>query len=281
MSQLRQMMMHDLEHARLAKDTQGRYLGTIERLAAFHQQSPGALTQDDIRAFVDHLEKSGIGPSRLSQHFGALQFLYRKTLARPAIVSFITRPRRPKRVPTVISAEEVELILKAFEKPKYRVLFATIYATGIRIQEACKLETRDIDGKRGLIHVRAGKGNKDREVMLSPRLLLLLRAYWKQERPTPPYLFTGYGTKRPLYPGVARKALRRASASAGLHDRRVTPHVLRHCFATHLLEAGTDLRVIQVLLGHESIETTTRYVSVSKTVLAGTQSPLDRLTSVG
>ena len=280
MSRLRQMMMHDLEHARLAKDTQERYVGTIERLAAFHRRSPDALNQDDLRAFVDHLEKSGIGPSRLSQHFGALRFLYCKTLALPEIVSFITRPRRPKRIPTVISAEEVERILKAFEKPKYRVLFATIYATGIRIQEACKLETRDIDAKRGVIHIRAGKGNKDREVMLSPRLLVLLRAYWKQERPTAPYLFTGC-TGRPVCARVARKALRRATASAGVHDRKVTPHVLRHSFATHLLEAGTDLRIIQVLLGHESIDSTTRYVSVSKTVLAGTKSPLDRLGSTG
>jgi integrase/recombinase XerD len=280
MSRLRQKMMHDLEHARLAKDTQERYVATIERLAAFHRRSPDALSQDDLRAFVDDLEKSGIGSSRIRQHFGALRFLYCRTLARPDVVSFLMYPKRRKRLPTVISAEEVERILNALESAKFRVLFATIYATGMRIREACNLETRDIDAARGVIHIRQGKGAKDRDVMLSSRLLRILRAYWRQERPTAPYLFTGK-SGRPLHPKVARRALELAAASAGVKDRRVTPHVLRHSFATHLLESGTDLTVIQTLLGHESIDTTAGYIRVSKTLLAKTQSPLDRLGSTG
>ena len=162
--------------------------------------------------------------------------------------------------------------------PKFRVLFSTIYATGLRISEACALETGDIDAAKGMVLVRHGKGDKERAVMLSPRLLAILRAYWRQERPPAPYLFVGR-TGRPLHVRVARKALRLAAASAGLG--RVTPHVLRHSFATHLLESGTDLRVIQVLLGHESIDTTTRYVRVSRTLLRNTQSPLDRLPKTG
>ena len=280
MSRLREKMMHDLELARLAKDTQERYVATIVRLAAFHHRSPEELGQDDIRAFIDHLGKSGIGPSRLIQHFGALKFLYSRTLARPEVVSFLKRPKRSQHLPVVISAEEVERLLRALELPKFRVLFTTMYATGMRIREACRLETRDIDAARGVIHVRQGKGAKDRDVMLSPRLLTILRAYWRQERPAAPYLFTGR-SGRPINPKVARNALALAAASAGLTGRRVTPHVLRHSFATDLLENGTDLRVIQVLLGHESIDTTARYVRVSKTVLTGTQSPLDRLGNTG
>jgi integrase/recombinase XerD len=279
MTQLRQRMMHDLQLARLAKDTQERYVGTIFQLAAFHRRSPADLGPDDIRAFVEHLEKSGIGPSRLNQHFSALRFFYGRTMARPDVVSFLTRPKRPKRVPAVISAEEVEGILRALESPKFRVLFATIYATGMRICEACKLETRDIDASSGAIHIRQGKGAKDRDVMLSPRLLGLLRAYWKQERPVAPYLFTSK-SGRPLHPKVGRRALELATARAGLKGRRVTPHVLRNSFATHLLESGTDLRTIQMLLGHESIDTTARYIGVSK-ALTNIQSPLDRLRTTG
>jgi integrase/recombinase XerD len=173
MTHLRQRMMHDLQLARLAKDTQERYVATIFQLAAFHLRSPAELGPDDVRAFVEHLERSGIGPSRINQHFAALRFLYCRTVARPDVVSFLTRPKRPMRVPTVISAEEVERILRTLESPKFRVLFATIYATGMRIREACKLETRDIDAARGAMHIRQGKGAKDRDVMLSPQLLRL------------------------------------------------------------------------------------------------------------
>lgn len=280
MSPLREKMMHDLQLAGLAKDTQDRYVGSIVRFAKFHRRSPADMGQDEVRAWVKHLGQSGIGPTRLNQHFGALKFLYRKTLARPEVVSFLSTPRRPQRLPTVISAEQVERLLEALELPKFRVLFTTMYAAGLRISEACRLETSDIDAARAVIDVRHGKGDKERLVMLSPRLLTIMRAYWRHERPTAPYLFTGR-TGRPLNPKVAREALRLATASAGLDRRKVTPHVLRHSFATHLLEGGTDLRVIQVLLGHESIDTTTRYVRVSKGLLANTQSPFDRLPKTG
>ncbi len=189
-------------------------------------------------------------------------------------MAFLSCPKRPQRLPTVISAEQVHQLLEALKLPKFRVLFTTIYATGLRISEGCALETRDIDAARRVIHVRQGKGNKDRLVMLSPRLLMILRAYWRKERPQAPYLFTGR-TGRPLNHEVARDALRLAAARAGLD--KVTPHTLRHSFATHLLDSGTDLRVIQVLLGHESIDTTTRYVRVSLPTLTKTQSPLDQL----
>ena len=276
---LRAKMMHDLQLAGLAKDTRARYIGSIVCLAKFHRCSPADLGQDEVRAWVEQLERSDIGPTRLNQHFCALKFLYRKTLGRPEVVSFLSTPRRTTQLPVVISAEQVDWLLWALEQPKFRVLFTTIYGAGLRISEGCALETHDIDAARAVIHVR-GKGGKERLVMLSPRLLVILRTYWRQERPPVPYLFTGRAG-RPLNPQVARDALRLAAASAGLDHRKVTPHVLRHCFATHLLEGGTDLRVIQVLLGHERIDTTMRYVRVSTAMLAKTQSPLERLPTTG
>jgi integrase/recombinase XerD len=280
MTTLREKMMHDLELARLAKTTRCTYLSTVTSFAEFHRRSPADLGQDEVRAWVKELEASGIGPSRLNVHFAALKFLYRKTLGRPEVVSFLSTPKCPKQLPVVISAEQVERLLEALELPKFRVLFTTIYAAGLRISEGCALETGDIDAARSVIVVRHGKGDKQRLVMLSSRLLTILRAYWHQERPAAPYLFTGR-EGRPLNPQVARDALRLAAATAGLDHREVTPHVLRHSFATHLLDAGTDLRVIQVLLGHEHIDTTTRYVRVSTAMLARTPSPLDRLPKAG
>jgi integrase/recombinase XerD len=276
MSVLRERMMHDLELARLAKDTCRVYLRAITKFAGFHRRSPADMGQDEVRAWVKHLEAGGISATQLNVTFAALKFLYRKTLARPEVVSFLSTPRRPKTLPVVISAEQVERLLGALELPKFRVLFTTIYATGLRISEGCALETGDIDAARRVIEVRHGKGDKQRLVMLCPRLLTILRAYWRQERPPAPYLFTGRAG-RPLNPQVARNALRLAAATAGLDRHKVTPRVLRSCFATHLLEGGTDLRVIQVLLGHERIDTTTRYVRVSTTLLARTPSPLEQL----
>jgi len=271
-------MIHDLRLAGLQEDTRTRYVSSIMWFAKFHWRSPAVLGQDEVRAWVAELEASEIGPSRLNQHFAALKFLYRKTLGRPEIVAFLSTPKRPLRLPTVLSATQVEQLLAALETPKFRVLFTTIYAAGLRISEGCTLETSAIDAARAVIHIRHGKGDKERQVMLSPRLLTVLRAYWQQERPPAPYLFTGR-TGRPLNPAVARGALRLAAKRVGLDQQQVTPHVLRHSFATHLLEGGTDLRVIQALLGHSSINTTTRYVRVSTTLLSQTPSPLERLST--
>jgi site-specific recombinase XerD len=233
------------------------------------------MDQDDLRAWVRRLEADGIGSSRLNQHFSALRFLFKRTLGRPEVVAFLSNRKRPKKLPPVLSAGEVVRVLEALEQPKFRVLFTTIYAAGLRISEACALQTSDIDAAREVIHVR-GKGDKERLAMLSPQLLTILRTYWRQERPPAPHLFAGH-KGRPLNPRVARTALRLAAASAGLHKRKVTPHVLRHSFATHLLDGGTNLRIIQVLLGHESIDTTARYLGVSTAMLRKTQSPLEQL----
>jgi len=277
MTTLREKMMQDLKLAGYAPKTQSLYLDAIGDLAKFCW-SPGELGQEQVRAWVQRLTESKVGPQRLRQHFAALKFLYGKTLGRPELVSFLSWPSDPERLPVVLSEQQVGQLLEALESPKYRVLFTTIYATGLRVSEACHLKTQDIDAARGVILVH-GKGNKERLVMLSPRLLAILRAYWRQERPRLPYLFTSR-TGRLQNADYARVVLKKACAKAKL-GKKVTPHVLRHSFATHLLESGEDLRVIQVLLGHANIQSTTRYAQVSAGLIRKTKSPLERLPKTG
>jgi site-specific recombinase XerD len=174
----------------------------------------------------------------------------------------------------VLDPGEVSRLLQAFREPKYRVFFTLLYATGLRLREACLLETRDVNAARGVIHVRHGKGGKERFAMLGRKLLEMLREYWKVVRPPTPWLFASRSSH--LNPEVARAAFKRAAAGAGLRTP-VSPRTLRHSFATHLLEAGTDVRIIQVLLGHASIRTTARYAHVSTETIAGIRSPIERL----
>jgi site-specific recombinase XerD len=275
MTKLREQMMQDLDLAGYVERTKRLYVNAIRNLAEFFRRSPDQLGQTEVRQWVEHLRKSGIGTQRLRQHFAALRFLYTKTLGRPEVTSFLSWPGDCEKLPVVLSEQEVDRLLRALSTVRMRVFCATLYAAGLRVNEACQLRTSDIDAARGVIHVRRGKGGKERLVMLSPRLLVILRKYWKQARPAKPWLFSG-GTGQPLLAEVARRALKRAALVAKL-DKRVTPHVLRHSFATHLLERGTDLRVIQVLLGHDSIRTTTRYARVSTELITKTQSPLERL----
>lgn len=269
-------MMKDLKLAGHAEGTRERYLGCVGDLAKHFWADPATLDREQLRSYVEHLaEHAGIGASRQKQHFAALNFLYKKTLGQPEMVSFLSWPKQPQPLPTVLSAEQVGRLLGELSEAKYRVLFTTVYGTGLRISEACHLETGDIDAARGVIHVRHGKGNKPRLVPLGEPLLGILRAYWKQQRPPAPWLFAS-NSGGPLRADTARQALGRASRRAGI-DKAVTPHTLRHSFATHLLDAGTELRVIQVLLGHDSIKSTTRYVQVSTGLIAKTKSPLERL----
>ena len=275
MSELRSRMMQDLDLAGYAVGTREVYVNSIRDLAKFFMRSPAELQQEHLRIWVRHLKQTKIGSQRLRQHFAALKFFYGKTLGRPQDTAFLSWPKDPDRLPLVLSAEQVRRLLDALETPRMRVFFTTVYATGLRIDEACRLETQDIDADRGVIHIRHGKGRRQRLVPLSPRLLTILRAYWKLERPAAPWLFAS-STGRHLSDDVARKALRLAADSAGI-DKKVTPHTLRHSFATHLLENGTELRIIQVLLGHRSLRTTAGYARVSTGLIAKVQSPLELL----
>ena len=275
MKSLRARLAYDLDLAGRSPSTRRIYLAAIQEFTAFQGHSPAESGQDDVRAWVRELGHRGLSTSRFRHHVSALKFLYARTLGRPSVVSFLASPKRKSVMPKVLAATELARILQALTEPKYRAFFALLYATGLRLGEACLLETSDIDAARGVVHVRHGKGRKERVVMLTPRTLGMLRTYWRFVRPPAPWLFASRRGGR-LNAEVARKALKEAAAAAGL-AKRVTPHVLRHTFATHLLEAGTDLRVIQALLGHESIRTTARYAHVSLEVISKTPSPFDRL----
>lgn len=275
MSILRDRLIQDLALAGYARNTQRVYAWAVHDFVRFVRRSVSEVGQEDVRRWVHELTRSGISPQRQRHHFAALRFLFTKTMYRPEVVSFLSWPSATSSLPIVLGREEIKRLLIALPHAVYRAFFTTIYATGLRISEACRLETQDIDAARQVVHVRHGKGGRDRTVMLGPRLLATLREHWRTERPPSPWLFASrWGG--PLNPNTARKALGHAAIIAGL-TKRVTPHVLRHSFATHLLEQGTDLRVIQVLLGHSSIATTTRYVYVSAALIGATASPLDLL----
>jgi len=215
-------------------------------------------------------------PGTIKGHLGAIRFLYGVTLGQPEVAASIIWPRQPRKLPDIPASSEVETVFGHVESLAYRAILMAAYGAGLRITEACRLTIPDLDTQRGLIHVRDGKRGRDRYVMLPKRLLEVLRAYWRQARPPGPQFFPGRGRTGVLTPGAVGKALKKAVVKAAL-TKRVTPHTLRHAFATHLLEAGTDIRTIQVLLGHSSIRSTAHYTQVSGRTIARTISPLDRL----
>jgi site-specific recombinase XerD len=207
-------------------------------------------------------------------YVAAFKFFYRVTVKRPEVVAEISYPKVPLKLPDVLSRDEVEVLLSKMRSLKYRALFMVAYGGGLRISEACGLRVGDIDRKRMMIHVRAGKGNKDRYVVLSPRLLESLEQYWRFAKPRGQWLFPGRYGDRPLTRHAANMALLRVLADRSI-KKHITPHSLRHAFATHLLEAGTDLRAIQILLGHCSITTTARYTHMTARHMGRMTSPLD------
>ena len=265
----------DLQMAGKAPGTIQQYLASIRGFEAFLGLGLDQACQDDIRRWVEHLRHQPIGPARLRCHYSALTFLYRKTLGQPEKVAFISMPRSEAPLPIVLTPAEVQRVLGAFTTAKYRTFCTLLYATGLRIREAALLETGDIDVMNQVIRVRHGKGGRERLVPLNRRLYATLRTYWAHERPSHPWLFTAKSGK-PICHETARRALLCASAVAGI-GKVVTPHMLRHAFATHLLEQGTDLRKIQVVLGHGSIRSTTIYTQVSAKEIASLKSPLEGL----
>jgi len=279
MTTVRKRMMQDLELAGYAPGTRSHYINAVRDFAEHHGRCPTKLGQEEVRQWVEHLGTKGLGSQRLRAHYAALRFVYGKTLGRPEVVSFLSSPKDRKRLPVVLSVEEVAQLLQQIEVFKYRIFCTTLYGTGLRLREACRILTRDIDAGRGVIHIRNAKGGKDRLVGLNPSLLELLRTYWRHERPAAPWLFDSR-TGNHFSGAPISKVLKKAALRAGI-EKRVTAHTLRHCYATHLIEEGTELRVIQVLLGHASIRTTTRYAQVSAKMIARTKSPLELLESKG
>ena len=275
MTPLRQRMLEDLRVRNYSPRTQEIYIAQVARFARHFGKSPDQLGPEEVRAYQLHLIGRGVSWSAFNQTVCALRFLYRITLDRSWAIERLPYARQPRRLPIVLSSEEVAAVLEAVQNAKYRAVLMTIYATGLRISETVNLRVEDIDSQRKLIRVRQGKGSKDRVVMLSPVLLDHLRAYRRVERRSP-WVFPGKQVDQPLSASAVERVCRRAGRRVGIR-KRVTPHLLRHTFATHLLEAGGNLRLIQTLLGHRSVRTTQLYTHVTTARIRSTQAPLDRL----
>lgn len=275
-----EQMGQDLAFGPYSKSTREQYIQSAKELGAHFGRPVAELARDELRSYVEHLRGRGRSASWLKMKLGGIVFLYKMTLGRPMDVSFVVWPKQHSPLPTVLSQQEVAAFLDALYRPVYRAIAMVLYGTGLRIDEALSLEVGDIDGQRGVLRVRHGKGDRARDARLSPRLLQYLRDYWDMERPPRPYLFASRRTGRPPTPDAVRHAFALAQEQAGI-TKRVRPHVLRHSYATHLLEAGTDIRVIQALLGHRSLQTTMRYTRVSTALVQNVPSPVDLLPSRG
>ena len=276
MTPLRRRMIEDMILRNFTPSTINAYVRYVARFARHYNTSPERLGPDQVRAYLLYLiQEKKIAPSYSTQILSALRFLYGVTLRKDEVLKGIVYPKRSRKLPVVLSLDEAAQFLGAVTKLRDLALLMTAYGAGLRVSEIPRLRVEDIDSQRMVIRVRQAKGRKDRYVMLSPRLLKVLRAYWKAVRPRD-ILFPGAVPDRPISTGSVRHACQRARQAAGL-AKNVTVHTLRHSFATHLLEAGTDLRTIQVLLGHRSFSTTARYVHVATASLASVTSPLDRL----
>jgi len=275
MSPLRQRMIEDMTIRNLSPTTQQAYVQAVEKFSRHFGQSPDRLEHEAVRTYQMHLVESGISWQSLNQTVCALRFFYGVTLGRADVPERIAHAREPRRLPVVLSPEEIVRFLAAIRGVKARVALTTAYATGLRVSEVVSLKIADIDSSRMVIRVEQGKGRKDRYVMLSPQLLGVLRSYWRLARPSH-WMFPGQDPARPIVPETLHVACRMARVVAGL-NKRVTVHTMRHSFATHLLESGTDIHIIQVLLGHKNLQTTTRYTQVATSTIRNTVSPLDRL----
>ena len=276
MTPLRRRMIEDMKLKNLSTKTIDTYVSRVSTFARHFGRSPHDLGRDDVRAYLLHLvQKKKVSWSVYNQTLAALRFLYEVTLGRKDVLERIPFPKQPKRLAVVLSLDEVARFVAAIVGIKHRAILMTAYAAGLRLSEVTGLRVADIDSKRMVIRVRQAKGRGDRYVMLSPRLLAVLREYWKVVRPTD-RLFPGDVPGQPITGKAVHLSCVRAARDAGL-DKHVTVHTLRHSFATHLLEAGTDIRTIQVLLGHRKLETTAIYTHVSPAAVEATRSPFDRI----
>jgi len=276
MTPLRQRMIEDMQVRNFSENTQRSYLEHVARFAAFFHRSPDQLGPDEIRAYQVHLTtERRLAPGSLSVLAAALRFIYKVTLRREWVDVEIPRPKVPFQLPVIMSREEVAHFLDSIGSLKHRALLTTIYSAGLRVTEATRLKIADIDSQRMMVRVEQGKGQKDRYVMLSPSLLESLRSYWKSAHPKE-WLFPGDIPGRPITRDAVEQACQQALRVSGI-KKPVTPHTLRHCFAAHLLESGTDVRRIQLLMGHRSLATTARYLKVATTTVCTTTSPLDLL----
>ncbi|HEX3995331.1 MAG TPA: site-specific integrase [Acetobacteraceae bacterium] len=280
-SALRQRMIEDMVMRGLRSDTQHEYIRFVRSFAAFLGRPPNTATAEDIRRFQVHQRESGVQPPTINCSVSALRFFFTVTLDRPDLSRRLVLARYPRKLPAVLSVEEVGQLLEAAPGIKYKAILGTAYGAGLRVSEVACLKVDDIDNTRMLIRVEQGKGRKDRNAMLSPQLLALLRLWWKEGKRRSVmlphgWLFPGRGATDPISTRQINRAIHEAAEAAGIR-KRVSPHTLRHSFATHLLEQDVDIRVIQVLLGHSKLDTTALYARVATKTIRSVTGPLERL----
>jgi site-specific recombinase XerD len=278
---LRARMIEDMTVRGFTEETRTDYVRRVRAFAAFIRRSPDTATAEDLRRFQLHQRQSGMQPPSINNSVSALRFFFTVTLDRPDLARRLTVVREPLRLPSVLSVEEITLLLQSAPGAKYKAALGTAYGAGLRVSEVVALKVGDIDSERMLLRVEQGKGRKDRHAMLSPQLLELLRDWWVEGRRRGVLLPRGwlFPSRNPIEPLSTRqlnRAIHAAAEAAGI-NKRVSMHTLRHSFATHLLEQNTDIRVIQVLLGHAKLETTALYTRVATTTIRSVTSPLDRL----
>ena len=274
-SPLRQRMIEDMTARHFAEKAQTDYIRYVKSFAAFLGRSPDTASAEDLRLFQQHMTKTHVSPGVVNATVVALRFFFKVTLERDDLVRRLTLVSEPRRVPIVLSPEEVARLLTAAPGVKYRAALGVAYGAGLRVSEVVALKISDIDRERMLLRVEQGKGQKDRFVMLSPQLLELLRD-WRQVAQPRGWLFPGLDPVNPMSARQLCRAVSAAARAAGI-AKRVSPHTLRHSFATHLLEQNVDIRVIQVLLGHAKLETTALYTRVAVNTIRDVTSPLERL----
>ncbi len=274
MGHTKDRMVEDLRLRGYAESTQKNYVIYARKYVAHFMTPPHELGAEDVRAFFVHLIEQGDSPSVRKMYTAAVRFLYEVTLKSPEVIAGLPYPKVAAPLPDILSGSEVLELLDAMTSLRCQMVVVTAYAAGLRVGETCRLQTRDIDSRRMLIHIRRAKGGHGRYVMLAKRLLFNLRQYWATTRPPGPHLYpgsTGSNSSR-----TVQNAIRKAAAAAGLR-KRVTMHILRHTFASHMLELGADIRQIQLVLGHKSIQTTARYTHMTRSQVAAMGSPLDVL----
>jgi site-specific recombinase XerD len=278
-SPLLQRMIEDMTVRNFAPNTQDSYLTQVSLFARHFDKSPEQLGPEEIRAYQIYLaEQKKVSVSTRIVVASALRFLYAVTLRRDWTVQLIPTPKKDHRLPVILSPQEVLQLLQAAPSLTHHVIFSTMYGTGMRVSEAVHLRAANIDSQRMMIRIELSKGHKDRDVQLSTKLLDLLRCYWRKVRPGE-WMFPGQNPDQPLTPDAVGDAVVQARQRAGL-KKRPSPHSFRHAYAVHLLEAGTDVRRIQLLLGHRSLATTARYLRLATTTVCATTSPLDLLSIV-
>jgi site-specific recombinase XerD len=258
--------------------TRQAYVSCVNRFVHRVERHPAEITAAQVEEYFIHLTRErGFSASTRNQYAAALRFYFETTLGRRNLCQKVVRARTARPLPTVLSGSEVMQVLASLDSPVHRTLAMLCYGAGLRVGEACRLKVDDIDSQRMVLHVRAAKGDKDRQVALGATLLEALRSYWRWRRPRGPYLFPGNRRQPPYLSKAAFQKVLKASVEASGLDKRVTPHTLRHCYATHLIEAGTDLRTVQLLLGHSSLRSTMLYVHLTHARMQKVASPLDML----